>query len=211
MVEPEAKLSFNPEFRLYPASEHRHHCVTACIGSAETCLTFSKGGLLTRLCAPSIVGVLSPSGPSQHVRACLGALLAGRSHELLGKTKEPGVVGLVGSQGHYSQATRGWWLPGKLLGSTQSREVGIQVGWEVEWGWGCSMRCHLECSIERKKESEVSQSCPTLCDPMDTRLLHPWDFLARVLEWVAISFSRESSRPRDRTQVSCIVNRHFTV
>ena len=42
----------------------------------------------------------------------------------------------------------------------------------------------LQCSaffiqlLERKKvkESEVSQSCPTLCDPMDpTRLLHPWD------------------------------------
>ena len=29
---------------------------------------------------------------------------------------------------------------------------------------------------ERKKESEVAQSCPTLCNPMDTRLLHPWDF-----------------------------------
>ena len=33
-------------------------------------------------------------------------------------------------------------------------------------------------------------------------------FQARVLEWVAISFSRGSSRPRDRTQVSCIVGRH---
>ena len=28
---------------------------------------------------------------------------------------------------------------------------------------------------------------------------------ARLLEWVAISFSRGSSQPRDRTQVSCIV------
>ena len=36
-------------------------------------------------------------------------------------------------------------------------------------------------------------------------------FQARVLEWVAISFSRESSRPRDRTQVSHIVGRRFTV
>ena len=36
-------------------------------------------------------------------------------------------------------------------------------------------------------------------------------FQARVLEWVAISFSRESSRPRDRTQVSRIVGRHFTL
>ena len=35
--------------------------------------------------------------------------------------------------------------------------------------------------------------------------------LARVLEWVAISFSRGSSRPRDRTWVSCIAGRHFTV
>ena len=36
-------------------------------------------------------------------------------------------------------------------------------------------------------------------------------FQARALEWVAISFSRGSSRPRDRTQVSCIVGRHFTI
>ena len=34
---------------------------------------------------------------------------------------------------------------------------------------------------------------------------------AKILEWLAISFSRGSSRPRDRTQVSCIVGRHFTV
>ena len=36
-------------------------------------------------------------------------------------------------------------------------------------------------------------------------------FQARVLEWVAISFSRGSSRPRDRTLVSCIVSRRFTI
>ena len=34
-------------------------------------------------------------------------------------------------------------------------------------------------------------------------------FQARVLEWVAISFSRESSQPRDRTRVSRIVGRRF--
>ena len=33
----------------------------------------------------------------------------------------------------------------------------------------------------------------------------------RVLEWVAISFSRGSSWPRDQTQVSCIAGRHFTL
>ena len=36
-------------------------------------------------------------------------------------------------------------------------------------------------------------------------------FQARILEWLAISFSRGSSQPRDRTQVSCIVGRHFIV
>ena len=30
-----------------------------------------------------------------------------------------------------------------------------------------------------ESESEVAQSCPTLCDPMDTRLLCPWDFLGK--------------------------------
>ena len=58
------------------------------------------------------------------------------------------------------------------------------------------------------------QSCPTLCNPMDCSLpgysFHGI-FQAIVLEWVAISFSRGSSRPRDQTQVPCIVNRPFTV
>ena len=60
--------------------------------------------------------------------------------------------------------------------------------------------------------SEVTQSCPTLCDPMDCS--PPGSSIhgilqARILEWVAISFSRGSSRPRDRTQVSRIAGRHF--
>ena len=33
---------------------------------------------------------------------------------------------------------------------------------------------------------------------------------ARILEWVAFPFSRGSSQPRDRTQVSCIASRFFT-
>ena len=61
--------------------------------------------------------------------------------------------------------------------------------------------------------SEVSQSCLTLCEPVDCSLpgssIHGI-FQAIVLEWIAISFSRGSSRPRDRTQVSCIVDRRFT-
>ena len=48
--------------------------------------------------------------------------------------------------------------------------------------------------------SEVAQLCPTVCDVMDCSLPHSsvhGIFQARVLEWVAISFSRGSSRPRD--------------
>ena len=53
-----------------------------------------------------------------------------------------------------------------------------------------------------------------LCDPMDYNLPgFPVQsiFQARVLEWVAISFSRGSSWPRDRTQVSRIAGRCFTL
>ena len=63
-------------------------------------------------------------------------------------------------------------------------------------------------------ESEVAQSCPTLCDPMDCSLpgssIHGI-FQARILEWVSISFSKGSSRPEDQTQVSCVVGRCFTI
>ena len=59
----------------------------------------------------------------------------------------------------------------------------------------------------------VAQLCPTLCDPMDCNppgsSVHEI-FQARILEWVAISFSRGSSQPRDRTRVSCIAGRFFT-
>ena len=61
---------------------------------------------------------------------------------------------------------------------------------------------------------EVTRSCPTLWDPKDCSLpgsnVHGI-FQARILEWVATSFSRRSCRPRDWTLVSCIVGRHFTV
>jgi len=63
-------------------------------------------------------------------------------------------------------------------------------------------------------QSEVAQSCPTLCDPVDCSppgssvhgILQP-----RILEWVAISFCRGSFRPRDRTQISRIAGRCFNL
>ena len=60
----------------------------------------------------------------------------------------------------------------------------------------------------------VAQSCLTLCDRMDCSLpassVHG-SLQARILEWVAISVSRRSSQPRDRTQVSHIAGRFFIV
>ena len=60
----------------------------------------------------------------------------------------------------------------------------------------------------------IAQACPTLCNPMDCsppcssahRILQ-----ARILEWVAISFSRGSFQHRDHTRVSCITGRFFMV
>ena len=59
----------------------------------------------------------------------------------------------------------------------------------------------------------VAQSCPTLCDPMNSSLpgssVHGI-LLARILEWVAIPFSR-SSGPRDQIGVSHIVDGFFAI
>ena len=60
----------------------------------------------------------------------------------------------------------------------------------------------------------VTQSFPTLCNPMD------WSspgssvhgiLQARILEWRAIPFFRGSSWPRDLTQVSCTAGRFYTL
>ena len=63
----------------------------------------------------------------------------------------------------------------------------------------------------------VTQLCPTLCDPMDCSpsgsTVHGIS-QARILEWVAISFSRGSSRPSNQTRtssfISCIAGRFLT-
>ena len=69
-------------------------------------------------------------------------------------------------------------------------------------------------SLLCESESEVTQSCPTLCDPVDCSprgsSIHGI-LQARILEWVDISFCRGSSWPRDQTQVSCIAGRSFNL
>ena len=65
-----------------------------------------------------------------------------------------------------------------------------------------------------KQASEVAQSCPTICNPMDCSLpgfsIHGI-LQVRILEWVTSSFSRGSSRPWDRSWVSRIGGRRFNL
>ena len=70
-------------------------------------------------------------------------------------------------------------------------------------GKNTGVGCHflLQC-MKVKSESEVTQSCPTLSDPMDcmqpTRLLHPWDFPGKstgvgshcLLRWVLLGYTK---------------------
>ena len=64
--------------------------------------------------------------------------------------------------------------------------------------------------------SLVAKSCPTLGDPLDSSPPGSsvyGNLQARLLEWIAISSSRASSRPRDRTRVSwslALAGRFFT-
>ena len=77
-----------------------------------------------------------------------------------------------------------------------------------------SFQCRVNPLRCLRSEVKSLQSCPTLCDPVDCSLpsssVHGI-LQARILEWVAISFSRGSSWPRDRTWVSCIGGRSFNL
>ena len=78
---------------------------------------------------------------------------------------------------------------------------------------------HISCIARQilnhwKVKVLVAQSCPTLYYPIyyspSCSSVHGV-LQARLLEWVAISFSRASSQPRVWTQVSCIAGRFFTI
>ena len=75
------------------------------------------------------------------------------------------------------------------------------------------MRRTLEIYPEGEKKALAAQLCLTLCNPMDSSppgCSVPGILQARILESIAILFSRGSSPPRDQTQVSCIIGRFFT-
>ena len=64
----------------------------------------------------------------------------------------------------------------------------------------------LKGNCEAQGCCSVAKSCPILCIPMNCSLVGSsvhGIFQGRILEWVAISFSRGSSQPRDQTCISC--------
>ena len=74
----------------------------------------------------------------------------------------------------------------------------------------CSNHPNILINLIKSVKVLVGQSCLTLCNPMDSS--PPGSSVhgilqAAILEWVAITFSRGSSPPRNRTRVSCIAGR----
>ena len=85
----------------------------------------------------------------------------------------------------------------RLCGTPQTAAHQAPRPWDSP-GKNTGVGCHflLQC-MEVKSEGEVTQSCPSLSDPMDCSLPGPsihGIFQARVLEWVAIAFSVTGSR-----------------
>ena len=78
--------------------------------------------------------------------------------------------------------------------------------------WICFV--YKSCIWEKIQFSSVAQSCPTLCDPMDGSLLgssvHGISQV-RILEWVAISFSRWSSPPGTEPVAPALAGKFFTI
>ena len=70
------------------------------------------------------------------------------------------------------------------------------------------VQSQIEVFLKWKVKVKVSQSSPTLCDPMDYTV--HGILQARILEWVAFPFSRGSSQPKDQTQVFLIAGGFFT-
>ena len=66
---------------------------------------------------------------------------------------------------------------------------------------------------QRRKKVLVAQSCLIHCHPWTVACQTPLsiEFYSKDTEWVAMPFSRGSSWPRERTWVSCMARRLFTI
>ena len=91
-----------------------------------------------------------------------------------------------------------WQIEGKKVETVTDF---IFVGSKITADGDCSREIKRHFLLGKKtitnleSESEVSQSCPTLCDPTDYTV--HGILQAKMLEWVAFPFSRGSSKPRE--------------
>ena len=76
------------------------------------------------------------------------------------------------------------------------------------WTSSINVTCKHVRNTESLLKVKVAQLCLTICDHMDITVRGILQ--ARILEWVAFPFSRGSSQPRDRTQVSHFAGGFFT-
>ena len=135
------------------------------------------------------------------------------SEELTSEPMEP-VSGLRESGGSAWQAERmATTRTVRKDGAWCAQSMALLFEW-LEWRGPKQSGQRGRLERETGKESEVAQSCPTLCDPMDCgppgSSVHGI-LQARILERVATSFSRGSSWPRDQTRVPHISCRRFTI
>ena len=100
------------------------------------------------------------------------------------------------------------------------KQLSMPQVWGARASWLCgNLLCFLTAQVSTtylrwKSEVLVTQLSPTVCYSMDCT--PPGSSVhrisqARILKWVAISFSRGSSPPRDQTWVSRIASRFFTI
>ena len=85
------------------------------------------------------------------------------------------------------------------------------TSWEID---GETVKTVTDFIYRKGKESEVTQWCPTLCDPMDCspiRLLCPWDFPGKNTGVGCHFLPQEIFLTQGLTRVSHTVGRHFTV
>ena len=106
----------------------------------------------------------------------------------------------------------------KMKQTRRQREQNSGYQWERWFGgwakWVKAVNCLGVCVCVCVCARAHTQSCPTLWDPKDCippGILSIGILQAGILEWVAIPSSRESSQPRDWTQISRITGGFFTI
>ena len=118
-----------------------------------------------------------------------------------------------------NQSPKGSELHGSFIHNMFMQDIGPNVSGLCDTPWHVhfifllktSNRAHIFFLILSLWMFLGSESCSvmsTLCEPMDYTVYGTLQ--ARILEWAVFPFSRGSSQPRDRTQVSHITGRFFT-